>query len=86
MQRRRLGNTDLELTELSFGTAPLGNLYRPVTRADAMAALDAAWDAGMRYFDTAPDYGQGLAERRVGDFLQSRPRKDFVLSPRSGGF
>lgn len=84
MKSRQLGNTDLMLTELSFGTAPLGNLYRPVTRADAMAALEAAWQAGMRFFDTAPFYGQGLSERRVGDFLQSKPRGDFVLSTKVG--
>jgi len=84
MKRRRLGRTDLELTELSFGTAAIGNLYRPVTRDHAMATLTAAWEAGMRYFDTAPFYGQGLAERRVGDFLQGKPRKDFVLSTKVG--
>ncbi|WP_099827672.1 aldo/keto reductase [Oceaniglobus indicus] len=84
MKRRRLGATDLHLTELSFGGAGIGNLYRPVSRADAMATLDTAWDAGMRYFDTAPYYGQGLSERRMGDFLQGKPRGDFVLSTKVG--
>jgi len=84
MKQRRLGNTDLHLSELSFGGAGIGNLYRAVTRTDAMATLDTAWNAGMRYFDTAPFYGQGLSERRIGDFLQQKPRHDFVLSTKVG--
>ncbi len=84
MKTRRLGNTALELTELSFGAAPIGNLYRPVDRAQAMDVLDTAWDAGIRYFDTAPYYGQGLSERRLGDYLQGKARGDFVLSTKVG--
>lgn len=84
MKQRRLGNTDLHLTELSFGAAGIGNLYRPVLRADVMATLETAWAAGMRYFDTAPFYGQGLSERRLGDFLQGKPRGEFVLSTKVG--
>ncbi|MBL4918445.1 aldo/keto reductase [Szabonella alba] len=84
MNRRRLGRTDLHLTEFSFGAAGIGNLYRPVARQDAMATLDLAWQAGMRYFDTAPFYGQGLSERRIGDFLQGKPRGDYVISTKVG--
>ncbi|MFN3823044.1 MAG: aldo/keto reductase [Pseudorhodobacter sp.] len=84
MNRRRLGRTDLELTEFSFGAAGIGNLYRAITREDVMATLEAAWEAGMRYFDTAPFYGQGLSERRIGDFLQGKPRGDFVISTKVG--
>lgn len=84
MNRRRLGRTDLELTAFAFGGAGIGNLYRPVVREDAMATLAAAWRAGMRYFDTAPFYGQGLSERRIGDFLQTKPRDDYVLSTKVG--
>ena len=84
MKTRKLGSTGLDLTELSFGAAPIGNLYRPVERAQAMATLQAAWDGGIRYFDTAPFYGQGLSERRVGDFLQDKPRDSFVLSTKVG--
>jgi len=84
MKQRRLGDSDLNLSELSFGAAGIGNLYRPVSRGDAMATMEAAWGAGMRYFDTAPYYGQGLSERRVGDFLQGKPRGDFVLSTKVG--
>jgi D-threo-aldose 1-dehydrogenase len=84
MNRRRIGETGLEVTEYSFGGASLGNLYQAVGRADAMATLDAAWDAGMRYFDTAPHYGFGLSERRFGDYLRDKPRKDYVLSTKVG--
>lgn len=84
MRTRRIGHTALELTELSFGAAPIGNLYRPVERAQAMSALETAWNAGIRYYDTAPYYGQGLSERRLGDFLQGKPREQFVLSTKVG--
>ena len=67
---------------LSFGTAGLGGLYRPVSEAEAEAVLDAAWTAGLRYFDTAPHYGHGMAEHRLGRFL--RDREGWVLSTKVG--
>ncbi|RFC62000.1 aldo/keto reductase [Fulvimarina endophytica] len=84
MKTRPLARTGLELTELSFGAAGIGNLYRRVSREDAMAVLNAAWDGGIRYFDTAPYYGQGLSERRLGDFLRGKPRGEFILSTKVG--
>ncbi|MQW89665.1 aldo/keto reductase [Sinorhizobium saheli] len=84
MQTRKIGRTSLSVTEYSFGTAGLGGLYRECPREAAMATLDAAWEAGIRYFDTAPWYGLGLAERRVGDFLRDKPRDSFVLSTKVG--
>ena len=69
MRRRRVGRTDVHLTELGFGAAPIGNLYAEVDDDVAARAVDAAWDAGVRYFDTAPHYGLGLSERRFGDGL-----------------
>ncbi|MFK7874324.1 MAG: aldo/keto reductase [Paracoccaceae bacterium] len=80
----RLGNGGLTLTELGFGTAPLGNLYRAISDADARATLDAAWDGGVRYFDTAPLYGLGLSETRLNPFLRDKPRDDYVLSSKVG--
>ena len=78
----------LTFTELGQGTAPLGNLYRAVGEDEAQAALDAAWDAGIRHYDTAPLYGLGLAETRLNRFLRGRPRKgprdDYVLSTKIG--
>ena len=69
---------------LGLGGAPLGNLFAPVEPAQARATVDAAWDGGCRSFDTAPHYGHGLSERRVGDALQPRPRASFVLSSKVG--
>jgi D-threo-aldose 1-dehydrogenase len=84
MKTRRIGKTALEVTEYSFGGASLGNLYEVVSRDNAMAALDAAWNAGLRYFDTAPHYGFGLSERRFGDYLRGKPRDSYVLSTKVG--
>lgn len=74
----------LHLTRLGLGTAPLGGLFAPVSEAEARATLEAAWQAGLRYFDTAPQYGNGVAEQRTGGFLQSQPRTAFVLSTKVG--
>ncbi|MEZ0108454.1 D-threo-aldose 1-dehydrogenase [Catenulispora sp. EB89] len=72
------------LTELSFGAAALGNLFTAVTDDEARAAVDAAWDAGIRAFDTAPHYGLGLSERRLGAALRDRPRAEFAVSTKVG--
>ncbi len=72
------------LGPLGFGAASLGNLYRRVDDEQARSALDAAWRGGIRYFDTAPHYGLGLSERRLGAFLRERPRGEFVLSTKVG--
>ncbi|ONI81768.1 aldo/keto reductase [Saccharothrix sp. ALI-22-I] len=74
----------IPLSRLGFGGAPIGNLYAEVSDSDAVGALEAAWDAGVRYFDTAPHYGLGLSERRIGSFLASRPRDSFVVSTKVG--
>ena len=71
-------------TELSFGGAGIGNLFAPVSDDQARAAVDAAWDAGIRVFDTAPHYGLGLSERRIGAALRDRPRSEFVVSTKVG--
>jgi len=74
----------LALSELGLGGAALGNLYRASTDDDVRAAIDAAWDGGVRYFDTAPHYGLGLSERRLGAALRDRPRSEFVVSTKVG--
>lgn len=84
MKTRRLGRSTVEVSELGFGTGPLGGLYEPLDEASAAAALAAAWDHGIRFFDTAPHYGIGLAERRLGDFLRDRPREAVTLSTKVG--
>jgi len=84
MELSRVGTTDLEVTRLGLGTAPLGGLYSPVSDADAFATMQQAWDAGIRFFDTAPQYGNGLSERRLGAFLRSKPRDAFVIATKVG--
>lgn len=69
---------------LGFGGAGIGNLYRPVDEARALDALDTAWEGGIRYFDTAPHYGLGLSERRLGAFLRDKPRSEYVVSTKVG--
>lgn len=71
-------------SELGFGTAPLGNLYRAIDEVTARATLDAAWDVGCRFFDTAPLYGLGLAETRMNSFLRGKDRDGYVLSTKVG--
>lgn len=80
----RLGNGGLDFTELGFGAAPIGNLYRAISEADAQAVLTRAWDAGVRYFDTAPLYGLGLSETRLNHFLRGKPRDAYVISTKIG--
>ena len=80
----RAENGGLTFTELGFGTAPLGNLYQSISDNDARATLDAAWEGGVRYFDTAPFYGLGLSETRLNPFLRDKPRDEYVLSTKVG--
>lgn len=79
-----LGRSGVSVTSLSFGAAALGNLFAPVTDEAAAAAVDAAWDTGIRYFDTAPPYGLGLSERRLGNALRGRARDTYTLSTKVG--
>jgi D-threo-aldose 1-dehydrogenase len=81
---RQLGPTDLRVTQLGLGGASYGSLFHEVPEADAIAAVGAAWDAGIRYFDTAPWYGRGLSELRTGAGLRYRPREEYVLSTKLG--
>jgi D-threo-aldose 1-dehydrogenase len=84
LERRPLGRTDVRVTPLGFGSGTLGDLWEVIAEAQADATLAAAWDAGIRYFDTAPFYGHGKSEHRVGRMLRTRPRDEFVLSTKVG--
>lgn len=84
MKSRRIGRTSVDVTELGFGGASVGNLHRATTDERARAAIDRAWEVGFRYFDTAPHYGLGLSETRLGAALADRPRDDFVVSTKVG--
>lgn len=81
-QRDQLG--PIEFTQLGMGTAPLGNLYRAISDDEAHSTLEAMWDGGCRYYDTAPLYGLGLAETRVNRFLRGKPRDEYILSSKIG--
>jgi D-threo-aldose 1-dehydrogenase len=80
----RLDPGQLDPGRLVFGGASIAGLYEPVTEQEARATLAAAWEAGVRAFDTAPHYGVGLSERRIGDFLAGRPRSEFTISTKVG--
>lgn len=84
IERRRVGSTHISVDILGFGCASLGNLFHRVSQTEAARILDTAWRHGFRYFDTAPHYGQGLSERRVGDALRPREGKEYVLSTKVG--
>jgi D-threo-aldose 1-dehydrogenase len=81
---RQLGNTNLNISTLGFGAASMGNLYQPVSDEEAKKTLSSAIDIGINYFDTAPRYGAGLSERRVGDALRELPKQDYILSTKVG--
>ncbi|MGH3504283.1 MAG: aldo/keto reductase [Nocardioidaceae bacterium] len=84
MKRRVIGRSGVEVTELGFGGAPIGNLYAAVDAGTAAGAVETAWDAGIRCFDTAPHYGLGLSERRLGAALAGKPRGEFTVSTKVG--
>jgi D-threo-aldose 1-dehydrogenase len=81
---RKLPRSGIALTGMGLGCAQLGGLYQAMSDAEAQAVVDAAWDAGIRYFDTAPYYGYTLSERRLGVALGERERDSFVVSTKAG--
>ena len=84
INKRKIGKLDLEITEIGMGTAPLGGWPEAVHEKDASDTLETAWEQGIRYFDTAPLYGSGMAEIRVGNFLENKNRDDFIISTKVG--
>ncbi len=79
-----LGRGGIRTSSLSFGTAGIGNLFREVSDQEANQALEVSYVGGVRYFDTAPHYGLGLAEKRLGDFLETKPRAEVIVSTKVG--
>ena len=84
--RCRVGNTDLNIPSFGLGTAHFGGMYHRVSGDVAHETMQAAWDAGVRLYDSAPWYGRGLSELRSGDFLRDRPREDFILTTKVGRY
>jgi D-threo-aldose 1-dehydrogenase len=83
LNTRKLGRTNVRVTELGLGTAPLGELFDKIEDDEAAAIIGAAWDGGVRYFDTSPWYGRGLAEHSVGRALYRKPRDQYFISTKS---
>ena len=84
IRQREIGSTGSSVTEFGLGTAPLGDLFVALSEEEAQGVLQAAWDVGVRYYDTSPFYGNGKSEHRVGHFLRQQPRDEFVLSTKVG--
>ena len=84
IKTRTVGQTGLEVTEMGMGGAPIGDLFELVSETQAQDTLQAAWDAGIRYFDTAPYYGYGKSEHRLGHFLRQQTREEFAISTKVG--
>ena len=84
LPKRQIGKTDVLVTELGLGGTPLGNMYRAMDLTDAIATVHAAVEAGIRYIDTAPVYGYGLSETRIGQGIAALPRADLTLSTKVG--
>lgn len=82
--KNKLGRVDLEVSAFAFGTAPIGNIFQAIPDEESDAMFRTAWEAGVRYYDTAPMYGHGLAELRSGHSLRWKPRDDYVLSSKVG--
>ncbi len=82
--RNRFGRVDLEVTAFSFGAAPIGNIFREISEETSLAMVETAWDAGVRLYDTAPMYGHGLSELRLGQALRWKRRDDYVLASKVG--
>lgn len=84
LPRRRVGKTKLEVTTIGLGGAPMGGFRATIPDSEAHALSNAAWDLGVRYYDTSPFYGYGRSELRMGAALREKPREDFVISTKIG--
>lgn len=84
LKKRRIGKTNLYVTELGLGGASIGNLFNPISNEEAYEVISTSWELGIRYFDTAPEYGHGLSERRLGEALRNTPANEFILSTKVG--
>ena len=82
--KRRFARSGIETTLLGFGSAPIGNLFRSITTEVAHEMVHSAWNAGVRFYDTAPMYGHGLAEHRMSDALFEYPRSEYTLCSKVG--
>ena len=84
IQNAQVGTTGLQVTRLGMGTAPIGNLYEPLNDAEALETVQRSYEHGIRFFDTAPLYGAGEAERRLGAALRGVPRDEVIIQTKVG--
>src|ERR1700749_3960183 len=84
LKKRKVGKTNIEVTELGLGGAPMGGFRATISDSEATALTDAAYESGVRYFDTSPFYGYGRSELRMGAALRERPRGEYILSTKVG--
>ena len=84
IKKNKIGNTNIEITEVGMGTAPIGGWPKEVSSYQARQTLEKAWNEGIRYFDTAPLYGSGMAEERLGSFLKEKNRNEFIVATKVG--
>ena len=84
MKKNLIGRTNLSISELGIGTAPIGGWPKFLEEKKALETLESAWESGIRYFDTAPFYGYGMAEERLGKFLKNKVRNEYVVSTKVG--
>ena len=84
IKQRKFGRDHLTVTDMGFGAAPIGNFLKPISEDVAGAMIERAWEAGIRYFDTAPLYGHGLSELRLGQGLRWKKRQEYVVSSKVG--
>lgn len=84
LKTNKLGTTNTTVTSFGVGTTGIAGMFAAVSRAESMNLLETAWKMGVRHFDTAPFYGFGQAERRLGDFLRSKPKEEYTLSTKVG--
>jgi len=84
IQNAQVGNTELQVTRLGMGTAPIGNLYEPLDDDEALETVRRSYENGIRFFDTAPLYGAGEAERRLGAALRGVPRDEVIIQTKVG--
>ena len=84
MKKNIIGKTNLSLTELGIGTAPIGGWPNFVENQKVEEALEESWNGGVRYFDTAPLYGSGMSEERLGNFLKTQKREEAIIATKVG--
>ena len=86
MEKRNLGKTDIKLTSIGFGGAPLGNLFEELNEIDCFDIVKSCFENNINLYDTSPLYGYGLSEHRIGNFIKTIDPKSYYLSTKVGRY